>query len=193
MRKTLSNSMMAVAFATAIAVFPATIASAQAPATPPAPVADLQTPWGEPDLQGIWTDETDTPLQRPARFANQQFFTATQRAELDGARAAVLGRDSRAQRGTEDDVASGSGRRLRAESRGLPPRLPPYAPPCRLYSCCCGGGWRPRSGWPYCASACAALPLPFPLPPGLPPPHYAAERVGASRSSRAKSLSVPVP
>ena len=34
----------------------------------------LKTPWGEPDLQGIWTDETDTPLQRPARFANQEFF-----------------------------------------------------------------------------------------------------------------------
>ncbi len=35
----------------------------------------LKTPWGEPDLQGIWTDETDTPLQRPARFANQEFFS----------------------------------------------------------------------------------------------------------------------
>ena len=22
----------------------------------------LKTPWGEPDLQGIWTDESDTPL-----------------------------------------------------------------------------------------------------------------------------------
>jgi len=36
---------------------------------------DLKTPWGEPDLQGIWTDETDTPLQRPAQYANQEFFT----------------------------------------------------------------------------------------------------------------------
>jgi hypothetical protein len=27
------------------------------------------TAWGEPDLQGIWTLETDTPLQRPPRFA----------------------------------------------------------------------------------------------------------------------------
>jgi hypothetical protein len=25
----------------------------------------LKTPWGEPDLQGIWTDEVETPLQRP--------------------------------------------------------------------------------------------------------------------------------
>jgi hypothetical protein len=141
MRKTLSNPMMAVAFATAIAGFPATITSAQAPATPPAPVADLQTPWGEPDLQGIWTDETDTPLQRPQRFANQQFFTATQRAELDGARAAVLGRDSRAQRGTEDDVASGynsafwSWKRVGVRTSLIvdPPdgRIPPLTPEAR--------------------------------------------------------------
>ena len=38
-----------------------------------------KTPWGEPDLQGIWTDEFDTALQRPPRFANQEFFTAAQR------------------------------------------------------------------------------------------------------------------
>ncbi len=65
----------------------------------------LTTPWGEPDLQGIWTDEADTPLQRPAKYANQEFFTAEQRAELDKARAALQGRDRRVQRGTELDVA----------------------------------------------------------------------------------------
>ena len=56
--------------------------SAQAPAasgTAPMPFSALKTPWGEPDLQGIWTDETDTPLQRPARYANQEFFTEAQR------------------------------------------------------------------------------------------------------------------
>jgi hypothetical protein len=108
MREKLPNPMMTVAFAAAMAVFPATITSAQAPATSGlAQVSALWTPWGEPDLQGIWTDETDTPLQRPARYASQEFFTPTQRAELDDARAAVLGGDARAQRGTEDDVASG--------------------------------------------------------------------------------------
>ncbi len=77
-------------------------ASAQAPATP-APA--LKTPWGEPDLQGIWTDETDTPLQRSPKFANQEFFTETQRAELDRERAALMRRDRRVTRGTELDVA----------------------------------------------------------------------------------------
>ena len=58
-----------------------TSASAQAPAAS----ANLKTPWGEPDLQGIWTDEFDTPLQRPAKYATQEFFTPAQRAELDKA------------------------------------------------------------------------------------------------------------
>src|ERR1700694_3844000 len=65
----------------------------------------LKTPWGEPDLQGIWTDETDTPLQRPARYANQEFFTEAQRAEIDRARPELLSRERRAERGTERDVS----------------------------------------------------------------------------------------
>jgi len=77
-------------------------AAAQAPATT---AAAPKTPWGEPDLQGIWTDEADTPLQRPAKYANQEFFTAAQRQELDRERAALLRRDKRVERGTEVDVA----------------------------------------------------------------------------------------
>ena len=67
--------------------------------------AALKTPWGEPDLQGIWTDESDTPLQRSPKYAKQEFFTEAQRAELDKERAALLGRDKRVERGTELDVA----------------------------------------------------------------------------------------
>ena len=83
-----SGSAITVAIAaTAVgAVMAASITgtSAQAPA--------LKTSWGEPDLQGIWTDEFDTPLQRPAKYANQEFFTEAQRAELDRVRSEVLGR-----------------------------------------------------------------------------------------------------
>ena len=67
--------------------------------------AAVTTPWGEPDLQGIWTDETDTPLQRSPKYANQEFFTEAQRQELDKERAQLLGRDKRVERGTELDVA----------------------------------------------------------------------------------------
>src|SRR5579871_5086525 len=70
----------------------------------PSPAA-MKTPWGEPDLQGIWTDETDTPLQRSPKFANQEFFTDAQRAELDRERSAMPGREKRAERGTIADVA----------------------------------------------------------------------------------------
>src|ERR1700739_61130 len=78
----------------------------QVPASPAKTAAPvLKTSWGEPDLQGIWTDESDTPLQRPAKYANQEFFTEAQRAELDKERAALLGRDKRVERGTELDVA----------------------------------------------------------------------------------------
>jgi hypothetical protein len=66
---------------------------AQAPAASVmAPVPALKTPWGEPDLQGIWTDEFDTPLQRPAKYAEQEFFTEAQRAELDKERTEMLNR-----------------------------------------------------------------------------------------------------
>jgi hypothetical protein len=70
------------------------------PASVKASTAPLVTPWGEPDLQGIWTVESDTPLQRPARYANQEFFTAAQREELDKERSALLGRDKRVERGS---------------------------------------------------------------------------------------------
>jgi hypothetical protein len=63
-----------------------TYTSAQSPA------ATLKTPWGEPDLQGIWTDEFDSPLQRSPRYANQEFFTDQQRADLDRERSAILTR-----------------------------------------------------------------------------------------------------
>src|SRR5262249_27681910 len=75
----------------------------QAPTT--APTATLKTPWGEPDLQGIWTRMYDMPTQRPPKYKGQQFFTAEQIAELDKVRAARPGNETRAARGTEQDVA----------------------------------------------------------------------------------------
>jgi hypothetical protein len=108
MRERLSGSMITVAIAGAaigaVVSVPITGASAQAPAAS-APAAALTTPWGEPDLQGIWTDETDTPLQRSPKFANQEFFTEAQRAELDRQRGAMLGRERRDERGSLADVA----------------------------------------------------------------------------------------
>lgn len=41
-----------------------------------------RTPDGHPDLQGIWTMHTFTPLVRPARYANQEFLTDKEADEL---------------------------------------------------------------------------------------------------------------
>ena len=44
--------------------------------------AQSRTPDGHPDLQGIWTTHTFTPLVRPARYALQEFLTDEEVAEL---------------------------------------------------------------------------------------------------------------
>src|SRR5262245_62483932 len=84
-----------------------------------APASIMKTPWGEPDLQGIWTDETDTPLQRSPKFGNQEFFTEAERAELDKERSAMQGRDKRAERGTLADVAGADRKSTRLNSSHL--------------------------------------------------------------------------
>ena len=67
--------------------------------------ASIRTPWGEPDLQGIWTTEVDTPFERPERFGDREFLTPEEQAALDVQRAGLVGRNRRVERGTELDVA----------------------------------------------------------------------------------------
>ncbi len=108
MRDRFSIITVAIAAAAAGAVISVSVTQtqAQAPAASgTTPAAAQKTAWGEPNLQGIWTDESDTPMQRPAKYANQEFFTEAQRAELDRLRSELPSRDRRAERGTEADVA----------------------------------------------------------------------------------------
>jgi hypothetical protein len=49
------------------------------PATWNAPL----TPWGDPDLEGIWDSKTITPLQRPDRFAGREFLTDEEVAAIE--------------------------------------------------------------------------------------------------------------
>jgi hypothetical protein len=37
-------------------------------------------PWGDPDLQGTWTNATLTPLQRPLELGTKEFYTAEENA-----------------------------------------------------------------------------------------------------------------
>ncbi len=41
------------------------------------------TPEGKPDLQGVWTNATLTPLERPARFAERAVMTEAEAADLE--------------------------------------------------------------------------------------------------------------
>jgi hypothetical protein len=88
-----STSIVTIAIATAVVS-----TAISGPATQTLAQVALRTPWGEPDLQGIWTEEFDTPLQRPARYADQEFSTEAQRQESDRQRAVYYGDDARQQR-----------------------------------------------------------------------------------------------
>ena len=88
-----SGSIVTAAIAAAAASAAVYVSAIQTSGQAPTPSeAALKTPWGEPDLQGIWTDEFDTPLQRSAQYATQEFFTEAQRAEFDKTRSANLNR-----------------------------------------------------------------------------------------------------
>ena len=48
----------------------------------PVTASAQRTPWGDPDLQGVWTNQTPVPLERPAPFADKAFFTREEAAEF---------------------------------------------------------------------------------------------------------------
>ncbi len=46
--------------------------------------ADLpRTPWGHPDLQGVWDYSTITPMQRPERYGDRAYLTEEEAADLE--------------------------------------------------------------------------------------------------------------
>ena len=45
--------------------------------------APPRTPWGQPDLQGIWDFRSITPLQRPEELANKEFLTQSEASKLE--------------------------------------------------------------------------------------------------------------
>jgi hypothetical protein len=69
--------------------------------------APPKTAEGVPDLQGVWTNGTDTPLERPQNLGAKEFFTEEEAAQRDkaakeAAARAVGGRDT--EPGTVADV-----------------------------------------------------------------------------------------
>jgi hypothetical protein len=66
--------------ASAVFVLAAGAAALAQTARPPGNVP--RTPWGHPDLQGVWDYWTFTPLERPKEYANKAVLTDAEHAEL---------------------------------------------------------------------------------------------------------------
>ena len=64
------------------AVF-ALIAVVALSASPVAAQTAPRTPWGQPDLQGIWDFRTITPMERPEDLADKEFLTVEEAANLE--------------------------------------------------------------------------------------------------------------
>jgi hypothetical protein len=58
-------------------------------------VASPRTPWGDPDLQGVWNDATSTPLQRPGELAGKDVLNDEEAADFQKQTAEGLTRDRR--------------------------------------------------------------------------------------------------
>src|SRR5262245_3203027 len=83
--------------------------TAQATGAPP------RTPWGDPDLQGIWINEDiDTPMERPKEFGDRQFLTDQEVAAKERAQRERV-REEEAKR-----IAELGGPRSLEEARGAP-------------------------------------------------------------------------
>ena len=83
----------------ALVLLPRAPVQGQAPeATADAPT-EFRTPWGDPDLQGIWDSDAmrSVPLERPEEFADRAFLTSEELAER-AARERVRAQDNKADR-----------------------------------------------------------------------------------------------
>jgi hypothetical protein len=88
---TLRSLALAASLLCLVAAAPAAAQTEAAAAQPPP--ANWKAPknaWGQPDLQGVWTNATITRLERDARFGERLVLTEAEAAQLEGANAAVF-------------------------------------------------------------------------------------------------------
>jgi hypothetical protein len=99
------RSLFKIVLAIAIATLSLSSGAAQAKKTaaPAKSAPVLRTPWGDPDLQGVWNDATSTPLQRPTGVASKDVLADEEAAEFEAQLAHDLTRDRR-DGGPEVDV-----------------------------------------------------------------------------------------
>jgi hypothetical protein len=76
----MSHRSLALTAALTVVVLVALLA--QTPAAGQKPWTSPHTPDGKPDLQGIWTNNTLTPFERPKKLGTKEFYTDQELAEL---------------------------------------------------------------------------------------------------------------
>jgi hypothetical protein len=64
--------------------------------------APLRTPWGDPDLQGVWFVMVDVPLERSAANAGKEFLTDEEVAAADKQKGLNPGRNARSANAAQD-------------------------------------------------------------------------------------------
>src|SRR5437867_4453747 len=94
MKHRFSTPIAPLAFALAAGLFAAP-ADAQSRAAAPKKWTAPRTPDGHPDLQGIWTNATITPFERPRDLAGKEYFTEQEAAEYEKKVVAANDRDRR--------------------------------------------------------------------------------------------------
>ena len=77
----MNRLMLAIAIAV-VSTAAAQTAKIAAKSTPAKKAAPPHTPWGDPDLQGVWNDATSTPLQRPTGVGPKDVLTDDEAAEF---------------------------------------------------------------------------------------------------------------
>jgi hypothetical protein len=130
-----ARAVKALIFAAAIPSLIPAAAGAQSATGTSGSFSAPKTPWGDPDLQGIWNFGTITPLERPTELGSRATLTAEEVAKLNQ-QEAVRGDTRLADPKRDVEVAYNSAWWDRGVSTGRtsliidPPdgRLPPYTP-----------------------------------------------------------------
>jgi hypothetical protein len=136
----MARRLFTIASALTAALLIASLAVVTAAAQTPAPKAATaakgkvwsasKTPWGDPDLQGVWTsdDMLSVPMERPETFAGRAELTDEEFAERSKRDQAALDRNKGAVGAFRGDVGT---RTFRQTSRVIEPadgRIPPTTP-----------------------------------------------------------------